>query len=268
MKRKILGILGVMIILGAGLVTQPAMATVEIPGDLPGGTTGGTGGSGGTGGAGGSGGDACGGQFLFFKPWHDGLCDKSTGEMKAVCEKKADECNALHGGASKYVSLTTFIWTIVLNVLFDLTAAIGCLAVAMVIYGGYLYIMSQGDPGKMAKGKKTLTTAITGVILGMGASVIVYTVKTILGIDYAQGATQSFALKDLNGVFSWAYSMAGLVAVIFIIKAGIDYAMAGGDPGKVSKATRSILYAVIGLIVVILAAAITSFVVGSVGGAL
>ena len=39
-------------------------------------------------------------------------------------------------------ALKVFIWTIVLNISFDLTLAVGYIAVAMVIYGGYLYIMA------------------------------------------------------------------------------------------------------------------------------
>ena len=194
-------------------------------------------------------------NFLGMKPWYDGLCNGN--EILTPSEKGSG------------VTISTFVWTIVLNVLFDLMVALGYLAVGFVIYGGYLYIMSQGDPTKAQKGKRTLMTAITGVIIAMGASVLVNTAVTILGINTSNGIQQTgFDAARVTGIFSWAYSMAGLVAVIFIIKSGLDYMLSQGDPGKTQKATRGIIYSVVGLIVVILAAVITSTVIKSVGGAL
>lgn len=202
---------------------------------------------------------SCGtGNFLGMKPWYAGLCDGNGSESNIATPSEK----------GSGITISTFVWTIVLNVLFDLMVMIGYIAVGFVIYGGYLYILSQGDPGKAQKGKRTLMTAITGVIIAMGASVLVNTAVTILGINTGSGAQQGFDAANVQGIFSWAYSMAGLVAVIFIIKSGIDYMLSQGDPGKTQKATRGIVYSVIGLVVVILAALITGAVISSVGGAL
>lgn len=205
-------------------------------------------------------GGSCGTQnFLGMKPWYAGLCDGDDSSSNIVTPSEKEQ-----GG----ISIATFVWTIVLNVLFDLMVAIGYIAVGFVVYGGYLYIMSQGDPTKAQKGKRTLMTAITGVVIAMGASVLVNTAVTILGINTSGIQDNGFNATRVQSIFSWAYSMAGLVAVIFIIKSGIDYMLSQGDPGKTQKATRGIVYAVIGLVVVILAAVITSTVIKSVGGAL
>ena len=53
----------------------------------------------------------------------------------------------------------------------------------------------------------------------------------------------------------------GIVAVIFIIVGGVRYMTSIGDAGKVKKARDTILYAVIGLIICILAFAIVNFVI-------
>ena len=71
----------------------------------------------------------------------------------------------------------------------------------------------------------------------------------------------------MQNAFNWAYTVAGLVAVAFIIYGGIKYVISQGDPGKTRSATQTIIYAVVGLIVVLMAAAITSLVTGSVSGA-
>jgi hypothetical protein len=52
------------------------------------------------------------------------------------------------------------------------------------------------------------------------------------------------------------------VAVIMLIIGGLNYITASGDPGKMTKAKNTILYAGVGLVIVIAASAITNFVVG------
>lgn len=65
----------------------------------------------------------------------------------------------------------------------------------------------------------------------------------------------------LTGVLTTVYYVAGITAVIVIIVGGIMYATSQGDSGKVQQAKNMILYAVIGLIFVIMAFLITQFVI-------
>ncbi len=201
----------------------------------------------------------CGGTFLGFKPWYEGLC--ANNEIVPVCEKDS-------GCPQNSKKLNVFIWTAVLNVTFDLGLAVGYIAVAMVIYGGYMYMMSQGDPARTAKGKKTLMSAIIGVIIAMAATVIVNTLKLVLNISSDGWSQGTVTNETVQGVFNWAYLAAGIVAVGFIIKGGVDYMMSSGDPGKAHKATQGIIFAVVGLVIVMLAAVITSFIISRIGGAL
>jgi hypothetical protein len=68
----------------------------------------------------------------------------------------------------------------------------------------------------------------------------------------------------VTNVLNIIYFVVGSIAVVMIILAGYNYLTANGDPGKASKGLRTILYATIGLVVVIFAFAITNFVVGRV----
>lgn len=54
----------------------------------------------------------------------------------------------------------------------------------------------------------------------------------------------------------------GIVAVIMIIIAGFKYITSNGDSGAVSGAKNTIIYAIVGLIIVALAQAIVRFVIG------
>ena len=55
----------------------------------------------------------------------------------------------------------------------------------------------------------------------------------------------------------------GGVSVLMIIIGGLRYVLSGGDSGNVSAAKNTILYAIVGIIVSLLAYAVVSFVVSS-----
>lgn len=78
-----------------------------------------------------------------------------------------------------------------------------------------------------------------------------------------KGPTQSGNL--MGGVLNTIYFWLGVVAVGFIIYAAYMYVLSNGDSGKVKKAKDTLLYAVIGIVVVLLAFSITSIVINGVG---
>jgi Type IV secretion system pilin len=62
------------------------------------------------------------------------------------------------------------------------------------------------------------------------------------------------------GVFSW---IIGVAAVFAIIYAGLQFMIANGDASKIAKAKNTILYAIVGLVIVALAQVIVRFVITS-----
>lgn len=60
------------------------------------------------------------------------------------------------------------------------------------------------------------------------------------------------------------FGLAGALAVLFIAIGGFRYTISGGDPGSIKQAKDTILYAVIGLVVAMLAQVIIGFVISSV----
>lgn len=73
------------------------------------------------------------------------------------------------------------------------------------------------------------------------------------------------ATEIVTNILNTAYFLAGIVAVGMIIFAGIQYLTANGESGKAKKAMDTIIFSVVGLIIVIAAFAITKFVVDNVG---
>jgi|SRR3989338_6650631 len=71
----------------------------------------------------------------------------------------------------------------------------------------------------------------------------------------ATGGIFAALMKVINALLA----IAAIAAIIFIIVAGIRLIVSAGDEDQVAKGKRGILYAVIGLIVIILAFAIINF---------
>lgn len=86
------------------------------------------------------------------------------------------------------------------------------------------------------------------------------------------GASQSAVCKGkgdevttpIKNLINTAMILLGITAVIAIIVGGFKFITANGDSGAVQSAKNIILYAVIGLIVALLAWAIVSFVVNGI----
>ena len=116
---------------------------------------------------------ACSGDFLTFRPWYKGLI---MNEERGRCDVKAEE----NFGGTDDSRFVASIWIIILNVLSNLFSVVGYLAIGFLIFGGYMYLLARGDPSKIAKGKKTVISAIVGLIVCILASLIANTIVHIL----------------------------------------------------------------------------------------
>lgn len=217
---------------------------------------------------------SCDKSFLGFNAWWNGL----DAYMDDKCQLQSTDSKRI--GSEE--NAPAFVWTIALNVLHDIFAAIGYISIALITFGGYMYITSSGDPGKATKARKTLTSAVIGLILVLLANVIVDTVvKTIniagsdcSGSGLLAGVKIPNCTSDENAgatifanIFGQALSAGGIMAVGFIVYGGISYITSNGSPDKARKALRTLIFAAVGLVIVVAAAVITNFVMGSVDDA-
>lgn len=90
------------------------------------------------------------------------------------------------------------------------------------------------------------------------------------GADCAKGDDQQSNLFGPSGIFKVITNvllfLIGAVSVIMLIIGGIRYTISQGDSSAVTSAKNTILYAIIGIIVALLAYAIVNFVLGSFTG--
>jgi hypothetical protein len=81
--------------------------------------------------------------------------------------------------------------------------------------------------------------------------------------DKTQAAAKASVTKTIGQAINIFSIVVGIIAVIMIIIGGVKYITSGGDAGNVTGAKNTILYAIIGLVVVAISQVIVQFVLGS-----
>lgn len=125
--------------------------------------------------------DDCNKVLLFgLRPWYYGLAakygDASGGEQTCAINKPGSDDK----------ELAKFVWSIILNISYDLSLMVGYAALIFVVWGGFKYIMSTGEPQKVTEAKKMITNALIGLVIGVLATIIINTILIIL-----RGAAQA-----------------------------------------------------------------------------
>ena len=124
--------------------------------------------------------------------------------------------------------------------------------------------------------KKRHITAITstlGLALSIFASILLaptsfaFTLSIQDGANSAKGVNQATDLFGNTGIFTTITNVmlfiVGAISVIMIVIGGLRYVVSGGNSSNVTTAKNTILYAIVGLIIAIMAYAIINFVIGS-----
>jgi threonine/homoserine/homoserine lactone efflux protein len=208
---------------------------------------------------------ACTSSFLTFPAWYKGVIDEST------CEIKAPNVDKNGGG------LPTFLFRIVLNIIEIALQLVAYAAAGYLIYGGFKYLTSSGSADRVTSGRKIITNALVGLIISFMSVAIVNLVTSNIDAPKTGSCNANAGVKidpdcvaiakvgsnqALTGILTTVYYAAGITAVIVIIISSIFYVISQGDPSKTKRAKDGILYAVVGLVLVLVAFIITNFIIG------
>lgn len=123
--------------------------------------------------------------------------------------------------------------------------------------------------------KRLLATLALGLLVGIGATAPVQAAfNPFESVDCSGAKAQSTVCQEqtktytenpatdmLLKVTNIISVIAGIAAVVIIIIAGISYIISGGEGNKVNDAKNAIIYASIGLIVIVLARSIIAFII-------
>src|SRR5882724_5566755 len=70
----------------------------------------------------------------------------------------------------------------------------------------------------------------------------------------------------LCNIFGWVFTFFVIIAIFFVLYAGFKYLTAGGEEEKVHEANRTLIYAVVAIVVALLARSVPLIIANFVGG--
>jgi uncharacterized membrane protein YidH (DUF202 family) len=109
-----------------------------------------------------------------------------------------------------------------------------------------------------------LQYGITALAFGMARLALA---QGLIDVPPFEGTAKEPLPQAIITIVNVLLVLAALVAAIFLVIGGIRYITSQGDEEAADKAKNTILYSVIGLIVIGLAAALVNFIVGAIQGA-
>ncbi len=80
------------------------------------------------------------------------------------------------------------------------------------------------------------------------------------GVDKSGGTSAVGVETYIQNIVNLLLFIAGIIAVIVIVVAGLRYVTSNGDSGATSKARNEIIYALVGLAVAIMAYSLVNFI--------
>jgi hypothetical protein len=119
----------------------------------------------------------CSVRLLTFPTWFRGMVDVKNGEC--VIKSPADMNTA--GANEPDNGISNFVWHIVLNVIEIALQLVIYISIGFIMFGGFQFLTSAGDPSAAAKSRTTILNAVIGLAISIGAVAIVNLILGILG---------------------------------------------------------------------------------------
>ena len=145
--------------------------------------------------------------------------------------------------------------------------------ILIIVVSGVQISASAGNPDVIKNAKSHIFNAVLGIALLISARAL-FSIFGIYDTGFAPPVTlfskisrSNLSLNDfqqvlLNGI-AIATFLAGIVSIIFLIVGGIQYIISSGNSERLKGAKNTVLYALVGLVVSIMAYGIVTFVVDS-----
>ncbi len=137
----------------------------------------------------------------------------------------------------------------------------GIASIVYVVFAGFRFLISQGKEEDVSKAKSGLQWSLTGLVIMMLSYVIVMGLQAV--IRYNGPATNPSELKNPIGIDNFTqlyrrliegfFEIMGLIAILMIVVSGYRYITAGGNEEQTHDAKNGIKYAVIGVMIALLA---------------
>jgi len=142
------------------------------------------------------------------------------------------------------------------NVMSRLLNIIAYVAVLFIVIGGIMYIISGmggGNESLKKSAQNTLAFAIIGLALAAAGPSFLKEIKTVV-LGPGQELTTNIAstpslVEIVRRALSFLLSIVGILAIISLVIGGIMYVFAAGSVDIAKRATKTITYSLLGILV-------------------
>jgi len=160
-------------------------------------------------------------------------------------------------GRLEITSLANAMWSIT----YFLLELGWIVAIIMVMISGIKYMTSSGNPEARTKAVKSLSTSVIGfVILATFWSLLRFFLAFIEYQSPAEARGGTDIAEIISSLLNYVLGIGGVVSVIYLIMGGFKYITSGGSEKAVGEAKNTILYAIVGLVIIIAAFAIKNYI--------
>ncbi len=111
----------------------------------------------------------------------------------------------------------------------------------------------------MKKFLTSLSAGIGSVLFATNHALAFIPVPTIAGLEATDdGSSESVKVIIVRGI-KYVLDLVLILGVVFVIVAGVRLIFSGGDEGSKDKAKQTIIYVIVGIIVIVMARVIVNF---------
>lgn len=139
-----------------------------------------------------------------------------------------------------------------------LTGIVAGVAVIMIMYAGFQYVIYSSNSKQTDSAKTTIKNSVIGLVIIFGANIIIDEINYLMGVTTSSSSFFNFS----NRIITWGFGIIIGISVLMIMYAGWLFMSGGEDANKRKQAQGIITYVVIGIIVTALAAVIVRVVTG------
>lgn len=94
---------------------------------------------------------------------------------------------------------------------------------------------------------------------------LLYLAETVMpNVNPVKRAGTAANDDTMNAIIGIVFGVAGALALLFIVIGGLRYILSDGDPNNISQAKKTVIYALVGLVITMAAYAIVSFVINQI----
>jgi len=150
------------------------------------------------------------------------------------------------------------------------------LLTVFVLYGAFQLMTSGGSPERIEKGRKTILWAVLGFAILLVAGGVGAIVIEILGgpdtalenVDTGDSPVTSFGgiIGVLDTAANWMFGILIALGTVMVLYSAFLYLFSGGSEDRISAARKTLTYAIVALVIAVLAGGVGVLIQNFVGG--